>query len=403
MPQRRKNTTLVTEDDLVEAVVARVTDQFNQQLDTRFARLELAFERGAAPAVSTTPQPPPVSVTTDKRPAENSPDDGPPAPKRSAQAPVSSHTDPSLSSIPRVGDSSYPEMPGTLRPASQQPSRAAITAPDPASVSAVNNNNPTWKAWLAATERAQATNDFSSHYRPHLVDNTGSYDHDIDAQVRHILEVTPHQLKGNVPTGIYPFKYITRGPEKKKLSFNSLSLPEHILGMFRIIEDERLDPSIKPYILGHMKEVVEDAAEFDWNGHVRRWSEEVFDLIAEGRLPGGWAAQSKIQNLRTGMSRVNSARTSNPRDYVSSNNLRKPATTGSQNELFKPTHQNEVFRGGPPCPQFNSFKGCQLPSGHLQNGKKQIHVCSYCLANTANAHPHSESQCRTKQRHASHF
>lgn len=171
--------------------------------------------------------------------------------------------------------------------------------------------------------------------------------------------------------------------------------------MFRILDDNRVDPSVKPDILSHMREVAEDACEFDWNGHVRRWSEEVFDLVAGGRLVGGWAAHAKIQNLRTGMSRVDSARTAAPREV----NTRKPASAaGSQHENYRPAQHSEVFRGGPPCPQFNGPQGCHLFSGHMLNGKKQIHVCSYCLANTAGAHPHSESQCRTKQRHASsHF
>lgn len=104
------------------------------------------------------------------------------------------------------------------------------------------------------------------------------------------------------------------------------------------------------------------------------------------------------------MSRVHSARMNNSREVASANPGRKPAATVTQHEVFRPIHQNEVFKGGPPCTQFNSAQGCNLPSGHVANGKKQIHVCSYCLINTAAAHPHSESNCRTKQRHANaHF
>lgn len=401
MPRGKNTTTLVTEDVLVEAVVARVTDQFNQQLDARFARLELAFERGAAPAATTTTHDTPQTTRNDKRPAENVTEEEAPAPKRPVHAPVSSHSDSSHSSISQLGDSSILENGKTLYPASQQPQRAAMMFPE-ASASGVNNNNPMWKAWRAASDRNYAQKELSAAHRHHTIDNPSFLDHDIDAQVRHILEVTPHHLKGNVPVGFYPFKYVTRGPEKKKLSFNTVSLPEHILGMFRMLDDDRVDPSVKPELLNHMREVAEDACEFEWGGHVRRWSEEVFDLVAEGRLPGGWMAHSKIQNLRTGMSRVDSARMNVAHDNTSTN-IRKPAAAASQHDSFRPAHQSEVFRGGPPCTHFNSAQGCNLVSGHMANGKKQIHVCSYCLINTAAAHPHSESHCRTKQRHASHF
>lgn len=403
MPQKKNNTTLVTEDVLVEAVVARVTDQFNQQLDARFARLELAFERGTAAPPTQEPNP---STRNEKRPADNQPESDVPPSKRPANNNVSDLHEPSQSSFVDFADNCPAGPARTLIPGAHSAPRSAMTSRDSASTSGVNNNNPTWKAWTLASERAHQQSGLAMASRPsraQAYDMSAMYDHDMDAQVRHILEGTPHQLKGNVPVGIFPFKYVTRGPEKKKLSFNSLSLPEHILGMFRILDDDRVDPSVKPDILNHMREVAEDACEFDWSGHVRRWSEEVFDLVAEGRLVGGWSAHAKIQNLCTGMSRVDSARMSAPRDNTANTN-RKPAAAASQHENFRSGHQSEVFKGGPPCPQFNSSQGCHLPSGHMANGKKQIHVCSYCLVNTAAAHPHSESHCRTKQRHtSSHF
>lgn len=163
--------------------------------------------------------------------------------------------------------------------------------------------------------------------------------------------------------------------------------------MFRILDDVNTNPAVKPAIITHMREVAEDACEFEWNGYVRRWSEEVFSLVAENRLPGGWAATARIQNLRTGMSRVDAA------------TLAAPKESAGTKRFTSHTHQSDaILRGGPPCPAFNTSQGCSLQSDHVVNGKKQIHICSYCLINNAAAHPHSEAQCRNKQRHsASHF
>lgn len=405
---RKSNTTLVTEDALIEAVTTRVTDQLMQEMDARFTRLESAFAR-----------PPPQHDETStadtrgtKRLAENDASTDEHSRKAPPQPTPASSGHNTHSSVEGFTEHRVDSARRTLPTRDQHASQPAILIPDMDLTSAgeVNNNNPAWKAWLAASHQAPshpaAASSFPTH-RPVLYDTNGLSDHDLDAQVRHILETTPHHLKGNVQPGVFPFKFVSHGPDRKKLSFNTLTLSEHILGMFRIIDDDRIDPAIKPDILTHMREVVEDASEFDWN-HVRRWSEEVFDLIAEGRLPGGWSAQSKIQNLRTGMSRVESARitpvnmsrleTSRPstsKDTV--NSRRYPSATASN-------PQSEVFRGGPPCSAYNAPQGCSLLSGHLLQGKKQIHVCSYCLINTAAAHPHSEAQCRTKQRHsASHF
>lgn len=118
------------------------------------------------------------------------------------------------------------------------------------------------------------------------------------------METTPHPLAGKSQSGgfLYPYKYVTRGPEKRKLSFNMITLAEHIWGLFRMLDDVGTDPAVKPFLLSHMKEVAEDACEYEWGTHVRQWSEAVFDMVAEKRLPDGWNSVARIQNLRTGMS-----------------------------------------------------------------------------------------------------
>lgn len=253
--------------------------------------------------------------------------------------------------------------------------------------SGINNNNPTWEAWMS-TNRPIASYQSAAAAAP--FNTKAAYDAVIDAQVRQIMENTPHQLKGNMPHGKFPFNYVTRGPEKKKLSFNTLTLAEHIYGIFCMIDDPGVDPAVKPHLIAHMREVAEDSCNFEWSTNVRRWSEEVFDLVAENRLPQGWNTTARIQNLHTGMSMAEGARLYTQRD---------PATTRRQ---FNPNHQADNLRGGLPCRDYNSPTGCQLQSGHMLQGKRQIHVCSYCLPNTATAHPHSEAHCRTKNKHGAH-
>lgn len=390
MPNKKNNTTLVTEDQLVEVVSARVTGQIRQDMDERFARFEQMLERVAAPRDE-----PPQSSTdsSKKRAAEDDQEPSRPptkVPRQVSETPVHDISHSSIHNYEADG-LHFPLRPthgadGTGRMAHAlgvQEARAAYVN--------INNDASTWAAWFGAQQP------FSSQpavAAPGSVyDTTGIAPADIDAHVRHILDASPNQFKGNVPVGIYPFKQVTRGLEKKKLSFNTVTLAEHIYGMFRIIDDIHTSPTIKPYIITHMREVAEDACEFEWPGYVRRWSEEVFNLIAENRLPGGWGATARIQNLRTGMSRVDAARLTFAKEAPVN---KRPVSHSHQ--------QSEMLRGGPPCSAFNSSQGCALQSGHVQAGKRQIHVCSYCLLNNAAAHPHSEALCRNKQRNtASHF
>lgn len=125
-------------------------------------------------------------------------------------------------------------------------------------------------------------------------------DPQLEAQVQNVLlNTASHLAKGNVPSGFYPHKYVRRGPEKKHMGLNTLTTVEYIGGIFKMIKDPAVPANIKPYLYSHMEELVEDAADYDWQTAVRPWSEEIFTLIAEGRLAEGWADHSPPNSLRT--------------------------------------------------------------------------------------------------------
>lgn len=218
-------------------------------------------------------------------------------------------------------------------------------------------------------------------------------DPQLEAQVQNVLlNTASHLAKGNVPSGFYPHKYVRRGPEKKHMGLNTLTTVEYIGGIFKMIKDPAVPANIKPYLYSHMEELVEDAADYDWQTAVRPWSEEIFTLIAEGRLAEGWADHSKIQMLRMTISRASTAKLST---YNQSNNNFQAR---SRQPGSNPPQSNESLRGGSPCINFNSPQGCHLQSGHFANGKKLLHICAFCLWNSATPHPHAECYCRNKQR-----
>lgn len=356
-----------------------------EDLDSRFGRFERALERIAGP--DSAQQPPAVA----------------PEPQLPAQTPTITHREnepaPQPKAVPQAGNphSTFMEMPDpplrTLERTPsltqyQQESRQRMRQPVASAASGINNNNTAWEQWMSTNKPIAA---YQSAASATPFNTKEAYDAVIDAQVRHIMENAPHQLKGTVPRGKFPFNYLTRGPEKRKLSFNKLTLPEHIFGIFGMIEDPEVDPGIKPNLIAHMREVAEDSCKFEWSTNLRRWSEEVFNLVAERRLPEGWNSTARIQNLRTGISRADGARLASHKDSYNNNSRQ-----------YNTNHQPDNLRGGPPCQDFNSSAVCPLQSGHMIQGKRQIHVCAYCLANTAAVHPHSEAHCRTRQKHGAH-
>lgn len=269
----------------------------------------------------------------------------------------------------------------TLR---QQPSRPTvnITTPSVPGSSDNMNSNP-WGTWVD-NSRPQTTFALPCH-------DTFDTD-DVQHQVQNILASTAHSLsRGNVKPGTYPFKYITRGPDKHRVPINSVTLSEHLWGIIRMLKDDKVDQMIKPALVSHLEDIIEDSCEFEWAG-IRKWSDDVFGMIAEGRFPKGWDSVDRIQMLRMSVSRIANLSAHHKEPY----NRRQNASSTHPNYDNNRTH--EITRGGPPCMAFNSQAGCQLYPGHLVNGKRMLHICSFCLCNTSAAYNHSEVHCRNKQR-----
>lgn len=258
------------------------------------------------------------------------------------------------------------------------------------------NVNTQWDAWIAA----QQTVPIQTQPLPMSVSELNMDD---DEHLHRILTTTAHHLaRGTQKSGFFVHNYVTRGREKRRTALNMLTLPEYNWGLCMMIKDELLPANDRPYIIQHLEEINQDAIDYDWATAVRCWSEEVFTLVAENRLLGGWSNTSQIQMLRISMSKLITARRveKDPsKDQFSKdqfNRFRAPQATATA----------EVFKGGPPCPQYNSQLGCPLQSGHGgPNGRRYVHVCSFCLAQTAAANHHSEVMCRNKakQNYGNHF
>lgn len=221
-------------------------------------------------------------------------------------------------------------------------------------------------------------------------------DPSLEAQVQQVLiNTASHLAKGNQNTGFYPHRYVVRGPEKKKMGLNSLTILEYLHGILKMIKDPAVQSTSKPYIYAHLEEVVEDAQAYDWATAVWPWSEEIFSLINDGALPEGWASQQKIQMLRMTMSRASTAR------------LSAPPTQSYPPQVKQRQNNNPVdnLKGGSPCIDFNSQHGCQLASGHIVNGHKVVHICAFYLWHSAATYPHPECYCRQRRRYntGNHF
>lgn len=350
---------------LFNQMEARLTEDFTMKIE----RMQEALLASMAPQQP--PQPPPKKGK--KRQT-----------KPSKQKVQSSEDEEEESDVEEIVEPA-PKKPGRKKKQKsvipEQPSAEVRQTPTvtskPAAPATVNTR---WDAWIAA----QDTMPISAPTLPMSVNDLNMDDED---QLQRILTTTANHLaRGTQKTGFYVHKYVTRGREKRRTSLNMLSLPEYNWGLCMMIKDEQLPAAVCPYIIQHLEEINEDAIDYDWASAVRCWSEEVFTLVAENRLDGGWADTSRIQMLRITLSKVITAKKQDKEQF-------------GRPRLASIAHSTEVFKGGPPCPQYNSQLGCPLQSGHSgPNGRRYVHVCSYCLSQTAAVNHHSEVMCRNKAR-----
>lgn len=138
-----------------------------------------------------------------------------------------------------------------------------------------------------------------------------------------------------------------------------------------MIHDEEVPGEIKPSLLVHIEQILEDTQDYDWQTAVRPWSNKVFSRIAEGRIVGGWAARTEIQNLRMTIAQASTARIASKETVAPARPQQQGPPAVRSQQASQPS---DHLRGGPPCATYNSQKGCPLPSGHVQNGKKMIHL-----------------------------
>ena len=160
-------------------------------------------------------------------------------------------------------------------------------------------------------------------------------------------------------------------------------MAEYTWGFLQIIKAKDFSDDSIPYMNSHLENVLEDAMMYEWSD-VRKWSEEVCTRISKGTLR--WADTYIIDRLQTQLSHKN---------MLGQNNSAGGATAG-RSDTYEMSDAVRQAKPGPPCKYFQTG-ACTHPNDHIQKGYRQLHVCSYCLANKCLLQPHSMKECKTKK------
>ena len=180
----------------------------------------------------------------------------------------------------------------------------------------------------------------------------------------------------------FPHLFVTRGPKKSKTNMGEPSMPEFLWGFIQIVKGKGNASPDVPYMMAHLEQLTEDAKSYDWKC-VRAWSEEVLSKVAKGQLV--WSDTYRIDRLQTELSH----KTPLTNSTVASPSVKK-------GDVYEMAEDIRSAKPGPPC-KFYQSATCSHSNDHVQNGYRQLQVCSFCLTNKCQFQPHSLKDCKSKK------
>lgn len=249
----------------------------------------------------------------------------------------------------------------------------------------------------AASPRDRRTDQDRRDRRRHSRSPRRHLDASPEALVRAILSTTKRGLRhkrGVNPEYIYPFELIERGTEKKAIKRGEATYQEYAVALRFMEKQSAFSTSDIEALREHSLQVAEDARVLPWP-IVRGWSEEIFDRIADGRLPKGWKDPAALMYARLAQIQI-AAITPAPNNdtgYARGRSTTRPAV-----------FDRDDRDAGKPCGPWNrSEASCTKAArgqSHQEDGLKLVHMCAFCAYKLGKVLYHSEAVCSNKKRNA---
>ena len=203
--------------------------------------------------------------------------------------------------------------------------------------------------------------------------------------------VLASKTKGNPPKFVYPFDLVERGDTGRKIKKGESTREEYVLGLIRLSNLPTFPPEdIKP-LAAHQAIIARDNCKLPWQ-LVRRYSEEIFSQIADGRIATGWKDTSAINLIRIetiAMSHINEDEATSTK-YSRSNG--------------DPKKQYDKASMGIPCVVWNKEStNCEKAvkgEKHGSGSQTYVHICGFCAYVRRVVANHPEHKCYSKKARA---
>ena len=208
--------------------------------------------------------------------------------------------------------------------------------------------------------------------------------------------------KGN---GLLPHLFVSHGDACKSIGMGEATWPEYFEALRVMAASPSLLANWSQHISKHDTELVRMALSWDWPT-CRRWSEQVFKLISDGRLLLGWDDPGAIKDLQrdicTSSNRPatfsyshQSHTVSQPQSFQST-----PSFTQQFNSPVNPPPQlmrSDKDSDDKPCHQWNWGRDCDFTATHGALPAKFLHNCAWCAYRFKRLHAPHEQDCLKKK------
>ena len=172
----------------------------------------------------------------------------------------------------------------------------------------------------------------------------------------------------------WPHEYVLAGSNKERVTYDELTMGQWVAGFCRTMRDES-DKNCKEAMLNYLISLLDDANDFTWSA--AKTCHAVLLCCME---------QGEIKDF-TQTEAVDRVRRAHAQRHVPQNNKNHNKNSSRRDKNVKSM----------PCQFFNQGT-CTHNSTHETRGALYRHICSSCFTRNTKTFPHSEVDCKSKQK-----
>ena len=204
---------------------------------------------------------------------------------------------------------------------------------------------------------------------------------------------------------LLPHTYAIRGNQQGKVGLGESAWHEHIAALFRMSTNKAVPAAWTEHLLDHVNQLAIMAGDWDWTT-CRTWSEKVFNMFDDGRLPRGWSDKQAIKDVQrdaclVGATAYNKQHTTRHDTYRYTQSKQEDSNVAPRGDTSQPAFKRADFNtesDGRPCSQWNWGRDCGFSASHGSMPDRMVHVCAWCANKYKKANVHKEQDCNNKKR-----